>query len=252
MPAGMPRYLRSIPVHEDPVQEGAEHAPLLPAHGHALSARDPNASVRPLPSQPEKRGLVGGSKRQRTATSQPSTLSTNGECSRLVGGASDLRMLDGTLATSSATASPSSPRPNAQGFTADADLAATGAADVVSCAVVSATAVDDHDHHHEHEHEQDDDDDDDDDGDDDEDDDGDDDEVATHGAATLWPPYASATPLATSAMLLATDEVAPHVHCTHHIVHRTCTHCTCTTCTRHAHGKCVASAGAARSAGVAP
>ena len=108
MPAGLPRYLRTIPVHEDPVKESAEHAPLLPARGlRALSSRDPNASVRPLPSQPEKRGHVGGSKRQRTATSQPSTLSTNGECSRPVGGASDLLdgTLDRTLASSSATAS---------------------------------------------------------------------------------------------------------------------------------------------------
>ena len=225
MPAGMPRYLRTIPVHEDPVQESAEHAPLLPARGLALSARDPNATVRPLPSQPEKRGLMGGSKRQRTAACQPSTLSTNGECSRLLGGASDLGMLDGTLAPSSRTASPSSPRPNAQGSAADAELSATGAADAASCAVVSATAVDDHDHHHEHEHEQQqeeqDDDDDDDDDDEEDDDDGDGDEAATHGAATLRPSCASATPLATSAMLLATDEVALHVHTC------MCTHCMC-------------------------
>ena len=64
-------------------------------------------------------------------------------------------------------------------------------------------------------------DDDDDDDDEEDDDDGDGDEAATHGAATLRPSCASATPLATSAMLLATDEVALHVHTC------MCTHCMC-------------------------
>ena len=226
MPAGMPRYFRSIPVHEDPVHlnESVEHAPLLPARRQGLSVADPNAT-----HKPEKRGQAC-SKRPRTAACQPSTLSSDGECSRPVRGAStsDLGIAssalggepgasthNGTLALSSGAASP----PNAQGSAAAADSTAAGAA---SCAISSATAAEDHDQHHEDEADDDDADADRDDvGQNDDDEEEDDDDAASHSVAAL-PACASSTPLATSALLLATDEVA-HLH-------RTCT----SMCTAHA------------------
>ena len=88
----MPRFLPSIPVHED---ETIEPAPRPLARRQGLSVADANASVRRPPlGQPEKRGQGGereneggGSKRQRT-THQPSAAAPSGGRSHLAAASS--------------------------------------------------------------------------------------------------------------------------------------------------------------------